>query len=196
MVSESSLAVTKSGQIRNLAESGMSVSEIAKRLSIRYQHVYSVLSKSRDGVPTTKRVAKAEPQPKPALNVCKLQEGGFIHAASWAVNEAGLLLDTAVSKEAGVYAFAISGVVQYVGVATGGLKGRLYGYIRPGRGQPTNIRINQFIRDQLTQGNEVQVFVASPEASSWNGLPVHLIAGLELGLIQAHHLPWNVKGTR
>ena len=103
---------------------------------------------------------------------------------------------TALSKEASVYAFAISGVVQYVGVATGGLEGRLYGYIRPGRGQPTNIRINQFIRDKLTQGNEGQVFVASPEASSWNGLPVHSIAGLELGLIQAHHLPWNVKGTR
>lgn len=174
----------------------MSVSEIAKRLSIRYQYAYNVLSKSKDGVPTSKRVEKAQPLPKPALYVTQLQDAGFIHAASWAMNEAGLLLDTAPTKEAGVYAFAISGVVQYVGVATGGLKGRLYGYIRPGRGQQTNIRINKLIRHQLTLRNEVQVLVVSPEASAWNGLPVHASAGLELGLIHAHHLPWNVRSSR
>ncbi len=195
-MSEHSLVVTKSDQIRSLAASGMSVGEIARRLSIRYQHAYNVISKSKDGVPATKRVTNAQPPPKPTLNVSELQEAGFIHAASWAVNEAGLMLDLAPSKEPSVYAFAISGVVQYIGVATGGLKGRLYGYIRPGRGQPTNMRIHQLIRDQLTQGNEVQVLVASPEASSWNGLPVHASAGLELGLIHAHHLPWNVRSSR
>ncbi|CAN5585144.1 hypothetical protein BH10PSE14_BH10PSE14_40580 [soil metagenome] len=100
-----------------------------------------------------------------------------------------------MTKEVGVYAFVIDGEVQYVGVATTGLKGRLYGYSRPGRGQKTNIRINEIIRARLELAHHVEVFVATPEPAQWNGLPVDTCAGLELGLIKKYSLPWNVRSS-
>lgn len=36
---------------------------------------------------------------------------------------------------------------------------------------------------------------AVPGDLEWNGLPVNLSAGLELGLIQKYALPWNKRSA-
>lgn len=98
-------------------------------------------------------------------------------------------------KDVGVYAFAVGGVVQYVGVATMGLAKRTYFYARPGVTQRTSLRINELLLDQTASGAVVDVYVATPENLAWRGLPVHGAAGLELGLIKAFNLPWNKRSV-
>jgi len=189
--------VSKSEQIRQLATEGLSCSDIAKRVGISYQFAYNVLSKSASGIPKTARVPKAAPAPKPTLMAETLLNAGFVHASRWMLDPDGYLkVDAPLSKEIGVYAFVMDGVVVYVGVATGGLKGRLYGYQRPGIGQQTNLRLNDVIKTELAKTPNIDILVAMPGDMEWNGLPVHGAAGLELGIIKKYALPWNVRSAR
>lgn len=188
--------MTKSAQIRQLASDGLSVSHIAAQLAISYQHAYNVLKASGGPRSTRSRtVAQALPT-KPSLEVAVLLEAGFRLASTWGLNADGhLVLNTDIPKHIGVYAFAKDGVVLYVGVATGGLKGRLYGYSRPGRGQQTNLRLNNTIKLELSTHPAIDVLIATPDDLEWNGLPVHASAGLELGLIKKYALPWNMRSA-
>lgn len=84
----------------------------------------------------------------------------------------------------------------YVGVATMGLAKRIYFYAKPGVSQRTSIRLNEIIRSELGSGAQIEVLIAQPEDLEWNGLPVHSAAGLELGLIKAYALPWNMRSAK
>ena len=186
--------MSTSDEIRKLAADGLTVSEIAKRLSIRYQHAYNVSKQS--GLRHVSSGSRATVvQRKPKLMVADLLAAGFTRAGGWQIVDDILMLDMPTSKEEGVYAFATGDVIQYVGVATTGLKGRLYGYSRPGRGQKTNIRVNGLIRDIIAASSAVELLTAVPDAMDWNGLPVHTPAGLELGIIKKYDLPWNVRSS-
>ncbi len=186
--------LTKSEQIRRLAAEGFTVSEIAKRVGVRYQHAYNVLKQSAR--PARVREPQSLPAPKPPLPVQTLLDAGFRHACGWRLDDTGqLILTDALPKEVGVYAFAKDGVVMYVGVATMGLAKRIYFYAKPGVSQRTSLRLNEMIRCELQASRQIDVLVAHPEDMEWNGLPVHGAAGLELGIIKAFTLPWNMRSA-
>lgn len=192
-----------SDRIRALARAGRTTSEIAAELGIRYQHAYTVLRtaallqprrhgmhKVRATVPAASRGEKA------LLDVETLVRGGFRRVAEWSLAPDGrLALSGDLPASAGVYAFVISDVVKYVGVATVGLAKRLYFYTRPGPRQITNQRLNGIILERLVAGERVELYVATPPDLEWNGLPVHGGAGLELGLIKRYRLEWNSRSA-
>ncbi len=191
---------TKSEKIRALSGAGFGRTEIAKYLGITYQHVYNVLAKlpkasdskeagSKSGSNSTKRKAHVE------LTSAHLCAAGFEAAAKWVLDDKGIKLDRAVPSGQAVYAFAVAGIVKYVGVAKLDIKRRLYGYKVPGPTQKTNVRVRPLIRTALEQGSEVEILVAKPLGGEWNGLPIDQVAGLEAGLIRRFAPPWNVQGT-
>lgn len=128
--------MSKSEKIRELAKSGMSTADIARTLGIRYQFAYGVLRSAGTGIGerSASNVVPAAARPsKPPLLVSDLTTAGFEHVGSWILSpEQRLVIDRALPKAVGVYAFAKGGVVLYVGVATMGLAKRLYFYGRPG----------------------------------------------------------------
>lgn len=186
--------MTKSDQIRRLAADGLSVSEIAAKVGIRYQHAYNVLKSA--GKSAAPRQTKAPIASKPPLSVQTLLDAGFHRASEWRLDDAGMLaLTEPLPQMVGVYAFAKDGVVLYVGVATMGLAKRIYFYAKPGISQRTSQRLNETIRIQLLDDARIDVLIAHPNDMEWNGLPVHGAAGLELGLIKAYALPWNMRSA-
>lgn len=186
--------MSKADQIRQLAAEGLSVSEIAARVGIRYQHAYNVLKRS--GAGAAPRPAKPLRITKPSLPVQTLLDAGFQRASEWILADAGLLaLTEALPKAVGVYAFARDGIVLYVGVATMGLAKRIYFYAKPGVSQRTSLRLNDTIRRELEAAARIEVLIAQPDDMEWNGLPMHGAAGLELGLIKAYALPWNMRSA-
>ncbi|MFN3725269.1 MAG: GIY-YIG nuclease family protein [Allosphingosinicella sp.] len=187
--------MTKADDIRRLAAEGLSVSEVAAKVGVRYQHAYNVLK--RGGTTATLRVMKRPTKAKPPLHAQTLLDAGFRRASQWALDDRGLLILTeALPKEVGVYAFVRAGVVMYVGVATMGLAKRIYFYARPGVSQRTSLRLNGIIQRELESDAQIDVLIAQPEDLQWNGLPVHGAAGLELGLIKAYALPWNMRSAK
>ncbi|WP_310473794.1 hypothetical protein [Sandarakinorhabdus sp.] len=192
--------MTKSDEIRRLSDSGLSVTEIAARLGIRYQHAYNVL-KNAGKLPAPRQTALRPKKPpaatKPPLSAQTLLDAGFQQASKWTLDANGALtLSKALPQDEGVYAFVKNELVQYVGVATMGLAKRVYFYARPGISQRTSQRLNETILHELSQGTQIEVLIAQPEDMTWNGLPVHGAAGLELGLIKAYTLPWNMRSAR
>lgn len=133
---------------------------------------------------------------KAALSVDELKGSGFEEIGCWELNEARELIHKIdLPKRAGVYAFAIDGIVQYVGLASKSLHQRINFYRKPGTGQVTNLRLNEIIRDQIGSGAKVQILVAHPADTKWNGLTIKGPEGLEAGLIADFDLPWNVRGS-
>jgi hypothetical protein len=133
---------------------------------------------------------------KPALTAQRLLEGGFKEVGCWELNGAKDLIHSIdLPRQAGVYAFVIDGIAQYVGLASTSLHQRLGFYRRPGTSQRTNIRLNEVIRDNLSKGIVVQILIAHPADHEWNGFKVKGGEGLEAGLISQFDLPWNVRGA-
>jgi hypothetical protein len=190
------MRVTKADLIRGLSSQGLSVSEIAATANVRYQHAYHVLKRS--GLITANPRKEAVPiPPKPSLTAATLLDAGFRHASTWILDDKGvLILSEALPKEVGVYAFVKDGVVLYIGVATMGLAKRIYFYAKPGVTQRTSLRLNDIIRRELEAAGKIDVLIAQPNDMKWNGLPVHGAAGLELGLIKAYALPWNMRSAK
>ncbi len=191
-----------SEDIRRLARDGVAAAEIARRLGIRYQHAYNVLKndgvlpKSRGRAMTAADGQRGPAKPKSPLSVEELVHGGFEISGRWTMSDAGELnIDRPLPSAVGVYAFAKGGIVLYVGVATMGLRKRLYFYRKPGVTQRTSRRINGILKDELKAVPSIDILVAMPPDSEWNGLPVHGCAGLELGLIKKYSLPWNKRSA-
>lgn len=133
---------------------------------------------------------------KQALTVGRLTCGGFDEVDCWELNDArDLAHSITLPNQAGVYAFAINGVVQYVGPASRSLRQRLGFYRKPGPSQTTNIRLNELIRGHLEDDAVVQIFLAHPTDHEWNGFKVRGAEGLEAGLIAEFDLPWNMRGS-
>lgn len=190
------MTITKSDAIRDLARMGMATAEIARHLGVRYQHAYNVLHRDGALFPCARKETKAPLLSKSQLSVDELLAGGFVYTGRWCVSADGVLgVDRPLPQDVGVYAFALDGVVRYVGVATMGLAKRLYFYGHPGKSQKTSIRVGETIRREIARAGCVDVYVAMPPDLEWNGLPVHGAAGLELGLIRRYALPWNIRSA-
>jgi len=180
-----------SEDIRGLAREGLATAEIARRLGIRYQHAYNVLK--NDEELTNPRTAGVV---KPTLSAEELIKCGFELSGRWILSETGdPNIDRPVPNAVAVYAFAKGGIVLYVGVATMGLRKRLYFYRKSGATQRTSRQINGILKEELKTVPFVDILVAMPPDSEWNGLPVHGSAGLELGLIKKYALPWNKRSA-
>ena len=203
--------MSKADRIRELADGSRTVAEIAAGAGVEYRHAYHVLNRcgmldrakiNTRAAPPEKPSVPRQPRPsrapivKPALDAETLLSAGFRRASGWCLDQTGALaLTDALPKEVGVYAFVRAGVVMYVGVATMGLAKRIYFYGKPGVTQRTSLRLNATIRDEVGSGSEIDIFIAQPDDMTWNGLPVHGAAGLELGLIKAFSLPWNMRSS-
>lgn len=133
---------------------------------------------------------------KPQLTIDRLVRGGFTETGCWELNSVrDLAHSVKLPRTAGVYAFLIDGVAQYVGLASKSLHQRLGFYRKPGATQRTNIRLNEMIRGHLTKETVVQILTAQPQDSEWGGFLIKGAEGLEAGLIQEFDLPWNMRGT-
>jgi hypothetical protein len=132
-------------------------------------------------------------------NLAKLVNLGFEPAGSWLLTSDGLelTLHTAIAQETNVlYAFAIDGLLAYVGKTTQSLKKRMQGYKSPAsngeRGGSTNIKNHRNIIAALVAGHDVSIFAMRPQAPQQHGeFHVNLSAGLEDSLIRALSPPWN-----
>lgn len=130
------------------------------------------------------------------LTVERLLAAGFQEVGCWELNDASDLTHSIqLPRKPGVYAFAIDGVVQYVGLASKSLHQRLGFYRRPGPSQRTNVRLSEIIRGHLGGGRTVQVLIAHPPDHHWNGFRISGAEGLEAALISDFDLPWNVRGA-
>jgi hypothetical protein len=185
---------TKAEQIRSLASEGIPIAEIARRLGIRYQHAYNECRKTR--VRSLGSAQAAEVKNKPSLFIAALAQSGFQRGGNWTIKNGRLSCPGGIPDVPGVYAFALSGIVRYVGVASRSLRHRLRFYANPGISQRTNIRLNALIRECIEAGEHIEVAVASPPSMAWNGLTVLGPEGLEAGLIRDYSLPWNVRGAK
>ncbi len=165
-------------------------------MGVKYQHAYKVL-KSAGLLPLAQSRATPQGKTPPAraiLTCTHLLAHGFKQEGAWSLAGLGILaLDRTLGRGPGVYAFALNGVVLYVGVATRCIANRLGFYRRPATSQRTNVRLNALLLDALAKVDRIDVLVARPEPGSWNGLPVNTCAGLELGIIHAFQLPWNQR---
>lgn len=193
--------MTKAARIRALAAEGCTTAQIADQVGVRYQHAYNVLkrcdllgaAKKEGGRPAVPRPANTA---KSSLTVARLKAGGFRRVGTWAVMQDLLVLDPAFPKQRGIYAFVKDDAALYVGLATKGVFRRFRSYCRPGKTQRTSQRLNSAIVAAVTAGEVIDIYTAHPPDETWNGLPVSGDAGLELGLIEAFDLPWNIRGAR
>ncbi len=134
---------------------------------------------------------------RPPLTAQQLLQSGFQQSAQWKLNSNGSLeADRELPRDKGVYAFVKSDVAMYVGVASMGLRKRLYFYEKPGATQKTSQRLSAILKEEIAKGASISIYTANPPDQNWNGLPVSGVAGLEIGLIEAFHLPWNIRGAR
>nr|WP_246720673.1 GIY-YIG nuclease family protein [Methylocystis sp. H4A] len=187
--------VTISERIRSLSQEGLSVSQIAQLLGIRYQHAYNVLNQ-RTVTRGRNDDITAATQTRAFLLEENLIGGGFQRSSRWVLTKEGeIALQQPLPKEVGVYTFVKEGVAQYVGVATMGLAKRIYFYAKPGPTQRTSQRLNMIIKNELAAGSFIDIYTAAPPDLEWNGFPIHGSAGLELALIKKYALPWNIRSS-
>ncbi len=91
-----------------------------------------------------------------------LLDAGFKKYGRWEFKDKHIHLIGNIPTEPGVYAHVVNRKVYYVGVATMGLKKRLYFYGKPGSTQRTSIRVNGLIKKELKAGKTVELIAAFP----------------------------------
>lgn len=125
-----------------------------------------------------------------------LLKNGFTYVSDWQVaSHGGLSLDRPIPDQPGLYAFVLEDEVVYVGVTHRTLHARMGDYRRGHALQRTSNRLNDMIQAELEQGRCVRVLVATPEDTTWNGLPCNTAAGVEVGLIALFKPRWNKRGA-
>jgi hypothetical protein len=104
--------------------------------------------------------------------------------------------DSIPNKE-GIYAFVQGGELKYIGAAKS-LRSRLRRYLqRQKRGARRNRPVHGMLRDALAHGEIDVLAIAFHDSIGVLGnLPVHLVLGVEAGLIATLNPPWNRRGRR
>ncbi len=140
-----------------------------------------------------KKKTRVKTDPTPSSYFLDL---GFETTGEWILKSDRLELVGKIPEKPGVYAFVASGYINYIGVATRGLKSRVKLYTNPGKTQATNLRINPLIKGCIESGDPVQVLTVCPGAITWNGIAVDITSSLELALIGIVQPSWNKSGIR
>ena len=127
----------------------------------------------------------------------RLTASGFSLSARWELQpNSRVQLIGEPPKQPGVYAFAVDGEVCYVGKTRKGIAERLRDYEIVKVKKRQGFRIKTLISKALKSGSEVTVLtIVSLKPIRWRGLPVDLIAGLEVGLIRELQpkTKWNLR---
>jgi hypothetical protein len=194
---------TTSDKIRALARAGYLRTEIGKLLDIRYQHVRKVLVDAgiNDGLQRSIAMERSsdtievDPSEKEPTPPSLLLDAGFRKLGEWRIAEQKIELENRAPSSPGVYAFLLNEAVVYVGVTQNGLQVRMDQYRQGHSGQRTSARVNGLIRRALEAGQRVTVMIATPPKLEWNGLPIDVSAGLEVGLIEMIQPVWNMRGV-
>lgn len=127
----------------------------------------------------------------------RLLEAGFeLLGECRSISDSAFSYTARPPQDPGVYAFAVDGVIAYVGLTRFGLRARLGHYIYGHEQQRTSARVKRLIIEALAAGQCVSVLIARPPQLEWNGLPVDGAAGLETGLIKLIRPPWNQHGSQ
>lgn len=142
------------------------------------------------------------------MNKETLTELGFIEIGKWLLNEHNNTITAQYSKPEfknhlnTLYAFTYKNrneeiILGYIGKTTKSIESRFIGYVNPGIGQKTNIRINKRIIEKLNLGIEVEIFVL-PDISplQWQGYNLNIAAGIEDSLINGLKPVWNLHGVK
>lgn len=138
----------------------------------------------------------------PDLNSDTLLALGFVDVGAWVQDERGVdyRLDGPDTKAneirlnapKALYAFVCRDKVQYIGKTARTIRQRFVGYRRPGSRQRTNLRCNQKIRESLSFGASIRIFVFTPISHlRYQDFEIDLAAGLEDSLIAMFDPPWN-----
>lgn len=121
--------------------------------------------------------------------VLAAREGGLDFRLDGTSPEADRLL---MGERNSLYAFIQGDDVKYIGKTARTVRERFAGYQNPGKTQRTNWRCNSKIRELLTQGASVRIFVFNPISYlRYGDFEINLAAGLEDALIEAFDPPWN-----
>jgi hypothetical protein len=134
----------------------------------------------------------------PHANLTRLTSCGFERSAGWRLNET----DVAVCEghlpiEPGIYAFVVGREVRYIGSALSGIRSRIIGYERKQRRLSASRPVHVMLSKALKLDEQIEVYTLVPDLSEkleWRGLPIHLLLGLEAGLIQEFAPAWNRRG--
>lgn len=124
----------------------------------------------------------------------RLLQIGFQVVGHWLLleGEPKLQLDRMQDETNVLYAFVVDGEVKYVGKTTLPLKNRMYGYLKPGPTQSTNIKNRANIKSVLERGRIVQILALSDNGLHHYGdFNINLAAGLEDDLIAKLNPEWN-----
>jgi hypothetical protein len=150
-------------------------------------------------LPTTRKASRRKANRRTAAaNPMKAEElitAGFKNYGRWALTETGIHFKGKLPREPGVYAHIVNGDVTYIGRSLKGFRHRMGHYKKPGTTQRTSIRINGRIKTALQSGKTVETLAAFPEPTTWSGLPVDVVSGLETGLVAKARPPWNKQGV-
>jgi hypothetical protein len=187
---------TKADKIRALSAAGLARADIARFLGISYQHVRNTLVQGRPASRITTDTVSGTPAPTHSPMERLIEAGFQILAECSPAADGGFAYSAKAPTDAGVYAFAVQGLVMYVGLTRSGLRTRLGHYVYGHPGQKTSSRVKLLILKALSEGHRVQVLIAQPTNFQWNGLPVDGASGLETGLIRMLKPAWNQQGSR
>lgn len=124
----------------------------------------------------------------------RLFDIGFQVVGHWSLSEGELKLqlDRMQDESNVLYAFVVDGNVKYIGKTTQSLNKRMYGYLRPGPTQSTNIKNKANIQSKLNEGQVVIILALSDNGLHHYGtFHVNLAAGLEDDLITKLNPEWN-----
>lgn len=158
---------------------------------------------ARTGIPRQPPAARTatKNETKPRVGTAKLMKAekltsaGFENCGRWELTETGIHFKGELPREPGVYAHVVDGSVYYIGRSLKGFRHRMGHYKKPGPKQSTSIRINGLIKTALQSGKTVETLAAFPEPTTWSGLPVDVVSGLETGLVAKLRPPWNKQGV-
>lgn len=124
----------------------------------------------------------------------RLSKIGFEKAGYWALNDdqLELVLENFKDRKNILYVFVVNSDVKYIGKTTMPLAKRLYGYLKPGPTQSTNIKNNQNILSALSGGSSVEILALPDSGLHQIGeFHLNLAAGLEDDLIATLRPEWN-----
>jgi len=135
-------------------------------------------------------------------NIIALLRIGFVVIGEWERENNGLQLiytndpkgKAASGGRPALYAFAVEGMLKYVGKTNRVLCKRLNEYVKPGSSQTTNKNCRKLILEALQGNKPVQIYGFAPDFPLCYGeFRINLPAGLEDVLIETMNPEWNGK---